>query len=119
MKVRLKQIIRDVDFRKTELQNYEDHRKDKKRFDGDPKPGEAILFVSTSGNQLAWILRYDEAVRVQKTDRRRIQSLRMRLSGGYWNPLMLANYARDIGLELQGIKLFEETYKESREARAQ
>jgi hypothetical protein len=116
VKLRLKHIVQDVDFRHTELDTYEQFRRSKS-FTGDPKPGEAILFVSRSGNQLCWIMHYETGVLVQKTYRARIQTLRMRVSGGYWNPLMLANYAKQVGIELIGIKLFEETYRRQREAR--
>jgi hypothetical protein len=109
MKLRLKAIIQDADFRYNELNMYEQYRKTK-AFTGDPGRNEAFLFVSKRGNQLVWILNYEPGVLVQKTERKRIESLRMRVSGGYWNPLMLANYALAVGIELEGIKRFEEAF---------
>ena len=116
MRIRLKGIQQDVDFRQSELTNYEAFRKSK-RFSGDPKKGEAYLFVSTSGNQLVWVLKYEADVTVFRTQRRRIESLRFRISGGHWNPMMLANYADEVGIELVGIKRFEEIYEAQRAAK--
>jgi hypothetical protein len=109
MKLRLKGIFQEVDFRYNELSIYERYRKDRS-FQGDPKLGETYLFVSTSGNQLLWVLRYEDKVLVHKTMRKRIETLRFRVSGGSWNPLMLANYAEEIGITLEGIRKFEEIY---------
>lgn len=113
MSIRLKGIVQDVDFRYNELSIYEKFRKSKS-FVADPRVGEAILFVSKNGNQLLWVLGYDEDVMVQKTSRRRIETLRLRVSGGYWNPLMLADYAENVGIQLEGLKKFEEVYEASR-----
>lgn len=114
MRLRLKGILQDVDFRSTELSIYEGFRRSRS-FPGDPKAGEAYLFVSRAGNQLLWILHYEPEIIVIKTKRRRIESMKFRVSGGYWNPLMLANYAADIGIELEGIKRFEDAYAQSQE----
>lgn len=116
MRIRLKHIIQEVDFRYNELSIYEKHRKSKD-FVADPKVGEAILFVSKSGNQLLWVLGYDADVMVQTTIRRRIESLRLRVSGGYWNPLMLADYAENVGIQLEGLKKFEESYNAKRSSK--
>ena len=116
LKIRLKGIVQNVDFRQSELTNYEAFRRTK-RFQGDPKLGEAYLLISTTGNQLVWILKYEADVTVFQTERRRIESLRFRISGGYWNPLMLANYAEEVGIDLVGIKRFEEAFAEMREAK--
>jgi hypothetical protein len=114
MKLRLKGIIQDADFRYSELTLYEKYLRSK-AYGGELGTNETYLFVSRSGNQLVWVLHYEPDVLVQKTKRRRIESLRMRISGGYWNPLMLQNYANEVGIELEGIKRFEEAFKEKQE----
>jgi len=43
-----------------------------------------------------------------------IASVRLRLTGSHWNPLMLQNYAEACGIELMGIKRFEEHYERLR-----
>lgn len=110
MRLKLKSIVQDVDFRCNELTVYERYRASK-AYAGDLGRNEACLFVSCSGNQLLWVLSYEPNVLVLKTPRRRIETLRMRVSGGYWNPLMLANYAEKVGIELDGIKRFEEIFE--------
>lgn len=107
MRLRLRQIFQDADFRQNELTLWR-HYKKKCAFE--PKAGDAVLLVSRSGNQLLFVLNYSEGV-AQKSTRERIESLRFRLSGGYWNPLMIANYAAEVGIELEGIKRFEEAFK--------
>jgi hypothetical protein len=108
MKLRLRAIVQGADFRKTELTSYEEFRK-RKDYPGDLKPGQSDLLISRGGSQLVWVMRYEAGVLVGRTKRRRIESIRMRVSGGSWNP------AKACGIELQGLKRFEETYKKSRE----
>ena len=107
-KVRLKAVCFDVDFRYNEFGIYEGFRKSKS-FPGDLGKNEVFLFVSRTGNQLLWVLNLTslDAVGSQQS---MIDTRRWRLSGSYWNPMMLANYAADVGLDLVGIKRFEELY---------
>jgi hypothetical protein len=114
VKIRLRGIVQDCDFRYNELTLFEKYRASK-AYQGDLRAGEAYLLVSRTGNQLVWVLRYEPEVQVLKTKRRRIETLRFRVSGGYWNPLMLANYASEVGIELEGIKRFEEAFAARKE----
>ena len=123
MKLRLKGIVQDCDFRFNELSVYEKFRKTKS-FQGDPGLTEAYLFISKGETQLLWVLRYENDMwwdqhkylaavpkgKEPRLKRRRIQSLKLRVSGGRWHPLMLANYANEVGIDLDGIKKFEEVY---------
>lgn len=111
MKIRLRGIKLGADFRKSELTNYEALRKSK-HFPTDPRRGEAYLMVSKNGKQLCWILRYSDVPK-------HIDSLKFRITRSTWNPQMLANYAEQVGLELVGIRKFEdqfETYKTTKKA---
>lgn len=112
MRLRLRQIFKDVDFRFSELTIYEKYTPVQVR--ESLRPGDAALFISRSGSQLLWVLHYGEMA-AQKTQRTVIQSMKLRVSGGYWNPLMLQNYANEIGIELEGIKRFEELFGEQRD----
>lgn len=114
IELKLKRIIQDVDFRSTELRIYEKFR-DKNKDMVDPRPGEAYLFISKSGNQLLFVLNYKSGVKVAKTNRQVVESLRLRVSGGHWNPLMLANYAEDVGVKLLGVRRYEEIFEEQKE----
>ncbi len=121
MRVRLKAIKFDVDFRKTELTNYDTFSRSRS-FPGQLSANEVYLFISKSGNQLVWILNMSEvdAPRPNKrgrTNRRMIDSRKWRIEGGTsWSPMMLQNYAQDVGLDLVGFKRFEDLYDERRAA---
>ncbi len=120
-RIRLKAIKFDVDFRKSELTNYDSFRRSK-LWPGELGTNEAFLFVSRGGNQLVWVLNVSsvEATHADKRgylDRRMIDSRRWRIEGGTsWNPMMLQNYANEVGLELIGFKRFETVYEERRAA---
>lgn len=76
---------------------------------------DAIAFISQGQNQIVFIHGYDE-VQDAKRKWRVLSSSRIRISRGSglsstFEPKMLANYAKQAGLELIGLKLFEEFYK--------
>jgi len=82
-------------------------------YPGDLKKGEAFLFLARGGNQVVFVFR-DPTIEFegQRVARRVIDSRRLRLDGGTWNPYMLQNYANEIGLHLVGIKRFEQVHDE-------
>lgn len=110
----LKQI-ETVDFRKNERTCWREFMVKNRHF----KLGAngALLLLSKSMTQLCFIygatdLPYQEhSVEV-------LASLKLRISGGAWNPLRLSEYASEVGLELVGIKSFAEHYERSLRARA-
>ena len=111
MNLRLKAIKFNTDFRKNEWTNFKEFKKSK-RFPGELKANEAILFVSKSGNQLIWILNVADA----ESGRQIVDSRRWRITGSQsWNPMMLQNYAEKVGIHLVGLKRFEELYEADRE----
>lgn len=107
-KVRLVAIRFNIDFRKSELTNYNIHKRTL------PPLGtnESYLFVSKSKNQLIWILNFGSAKTVSGTETEVIDSRRWRLTRGTWEPMMLADYAKAVNIELIGIKTFKEQYAE-------
>lgn len=107
-KVKLKAICFDQDFRFNEFSIYESFRKSK-RFPGELGSGEVFLFVSCTGNQLLWVLNVSQVDAVG-SQQSLIDTRRWRLSGSYWNPAMLANYAAEVGIELVGIRKFEANF---------
>ena len=114
--IRLRAIRFDVDFRCSEWTNYETFRRSKK-FPGELRPHEAFLFVSKKGDQLVWIMNVGEYEfeNGRLLTRNIIDSRRWRItSGGTWNPMMLADYAEEVGIDLVGIKKFADLYIESR-----
>jgi hypothetical protein len=121
MRVKLKAIKFDTDFRKSELTNY-DIFKRSRSFPGELESNEVFLFISKGGNQLVWILNVDRvdvghADRKGYVDRRLIDTRRWRIEGSSsWNPEMLADYAAEVDLDLVGFKRFREIYAERRAA---
>jgi hypothetical protein len=109
-KIRLRAIKFDVDFRKNEWTNYNEFKRSRS-FPGDLKANEAFLFVSKSGNQLIWILNIIDSYVVSegRVNKQIVDSRRWRITSSQtWDPLMLANYAIEVGIELIGIKKFED-----------
>lgn len=100
--------IEVADFRKSEATLYDDFAWRNRRLGG-LKKNEVILFISLTGNQCIWIIN----VTHNPSGRRIVDSRRWRVEGGVWNPLMIANYAEQVGLRLKGIKKFEEYFTET------
>lgn len=94
------------DFRRSELSNYLTAIKKYRKLES----GEVMLFISFSKNQLIWILK-DTTINGIKM----IDSRRWRLdSHSTWNPIMITNYARKVGITLLGLKEFEDYIKSKR-----
>lgn len=107
LSLRLK-LVAAADFRKGVPTMMDDLRRAKKLVDlsGD----EVVLLISATGLQLAFVFRD-----VTIEDRSRVDTVkctthyRVQLDRHTpWNPLMLVNYAEEAGIELQGLKRFEE-----------
>lgn len=77
---------------------------------------DAVAFVSATGNQIVFVYGFTNVGMTKPTGLHKarrygiVTSVRIRLTGSTWNPLMLQNYAADCGLELIGLKRFEEHY---------
>lgn len=109
MKLILKAIMFDVDFRKNELTNWLEMQKEHPLVLG---KDQTVCFVSSSMRQIVFILAC-KVVQTKKLDEvPLIESLRLRLGAGQWDPYMLQNYANELGIELVGIKRFEQILQE-------
>jgi len=116
IRIKLKAIQFDTDFRKNEWSNYKEFKKSK-RLRGELKANEAILFVSKRRDQLIWILNVGiTGIDIGKP-KEFIDSRRWRILGGTWDPLMLQNYAEEAGIHLAGIRRFEDLYDSNRKKR--
>jgi len=104
--MRLKYIER-ADFRKSELTNFFALKR------RSLKPGEVACLVSSTGLQIVFVYAPGHVHGgPEDPDREVLRSEKLRLtSGGRWNPMMLGNYAQQVGLDLEGIKLFEVHYE--------
>ena len=108
--VNLRQIA-TVDFRKNERTCWLEFVKKNPRFT--LNSGDALLLLSKSFNQLCFVYGTTELRgTVSGLDSEVLTSLKLRISGGTWNPLRLSEYANSVGLELIGIKSFAQRSEE-------
>ncbi len=117
-RLKLKEIIR-VRFNKSEETNFDEVWMSRayRAIVRALKSDECLCFISPHMNQLIFVHGYVE-MRSRKTKRRWVvlASRRFRVKRrpglqNHFEPLMLANYARAVGIELIGLKLFEEYYE--------
>ena len=116
-KIRLRLIQMDVDFRKSEETNFLDLKKQGK-IPKCLKKGDGILLVSKSGKQFVFVepyVEYDSTVTGGEVSI--LPSQRGRIRGGSWSPIMLSEYAREVGLTIEGIKRFEWYFREREQRR--
>jgi len=73
-------------------------------YPGDLREGEAFLFISKTGDQVIFIFKERTFARGGRASV--IDSRRLRLSWGTWDPYMLQQYAHAVGLLLIGVKAF-------------
>lgn len=103
-----------VDFRKSELTNFDAFAKTK--YGSTMKKGEGVLFVSKSEDQYVFVEPAEEFIGVngkgKKVRVRVLSSQRFRIRGSKWSPLMLSTYAEKAGIRIDGIKRFEYYFKE-------
>lgn len=75
------------------------------------KPDDVVLLVAMAGNQLVFLHGFD-AFEHEAVSQKVLRSTRFRLpSSKRWNPLMLANYAKSVGITLTGLTEYEEHVK--------
>lgn len=115
--------IETVHFGKSELTNFRDLLRRRPEFgkDGNPavlRKNDVVVFVSKTGNQMLFVSGFvflkSDPVTAGAKERKPVvlRSVRLRLPGNVqWNPLMLADYAREVGIELKGLELYEEYIK--------
>lgn len=108
--MRLK-MIKHVTFARSEDTNYESYRRELR----DIKFGreDVVMFLSLTQNQVAFVYPPNEVETSPGVTCEVLRSVRLRLRKGRrtWNPYMLANYAADCGIKLDGIKRFEDHFE--------
>lgn len=119
MRLRLKAIRYDCDFRKSEVTLFQEFQRDPKFKDISAlQTSETFLFVSCRHDQLVWLMNVGQYTNNGR-DAWIVDSRKWRIRGGTWNPLMLGDYAKAVGIELVGIRMFADAYKEARAAKRQ
>lgn len=119
--MRLKYIAQ-ADFRKSEHTNFLEHHVQKrgKKLEKRSalKPGEVACLVASSGKQVVFVYNPDHVLDDAQDEHFVLHSERLRLTGGgRWDPLMLGNYAAQVGIQLEGIRLFEQHFEEMKRER--
>lgn len=112
--------VETVSFARSELTNFLDIIRRRPEFTrGNAALGkdDVIVLVSLQGNQLIFVagfhvIEYSVRPGIKERDVNVLRSTRLRLpNGARWNPMMLADYAKEVGIELKGLKLYEEYIK--------
>jgi hypothetical protein len=108
--MRLK-FVQKVSFRSSEQSNWLAFTRSHRDVAATLREGDAICFLSQGEDQIVFVHGFDawedeagKTVQVLATSRLRISTK--------WDPLMLANYAEKVGLRLDGLKRFEDYFKE-------
>ena len=106
-------LIEHCDFRCSEWTNLNVVLKKNKMKLG---PQDVVAMVSGNGKQIVFAYAHDqfkyEDYRGDTRPAGVVQSLRYRLTGnGVWSPTMLATYAEAVGIDLIGLKKFEQYYR--------
>lgn len=109
-RVRLRAIIYEVDFRFSEVSIWDAYRRSK-AFAGELEKNEVYAFVNGPRTMILWVRRCDEHVlRTEKW--RRLDGLTHQ-----WEDRMIADYARESGYELVGLRTFAEHLEEAKRRR--
>ena len=110
--VRLKMVAQG-DFRRSEYTLFSGlPRKFRKSLNSN----DAVCFVSGSGSQVVFVYSFTDVGRTKgntlygSRSYGIVTSVRLRLTGSTFNPLMLQNYAGACGIELEGLRHFEDYF---------
>lgn len=107
MKVRLRRLVTGADFRHGIPWHVQQLRAERK-LPSTMEPDECVLLVSRTQLSLAFVFP-EMTFRSAQRERHAIAHYRVQLGESTpWNPLMLRNYAEQAGIEIAGIKRFEE-----------
>lgn len=101
-----------VDFRQSELTNFDAFRAKNRELCASFKADDVVLFMNSARTQLVFVYGFRRIKLATELDI--LPSRRLRLRNGAWSPKLLVEYAKLAGIELQGLKSFEERYEAHR-----
>ncbi len=112
-------FVKTCNFRQSELTNFVEILGKHPEFATDGKfklkTEDVVLLVSQTGNQLVFLYNFDALTQENGAEQKVLRSIRLRMPGGaHWNPLMLANYAKSVGIPLTGLKEYEDHIRDAR-----
>jgi len=117
-KLRLLRCVRG-DFRRSVATLYDELRRDKRLWKGEPGDDKCYLFVSVTGRHMTFVMGVNETLFGEGTrwerKRRVIKFVGHRIEGGSFSAHMLENYARELGITL-GLKTIQNWLQEQQEA---
>jgi hypothetical protein len=103
--------IEVADFRRSEMHNLADWERRMRR---KLQAGQTVMLISRGMDQVIFAYGWQPAGEAANTSGRAPQSVlrseRLRLDHGRWSGVMLGNYAREVGINLVGVKLFQEHF---------
>jgi hypothetical protein len=110
-------FVKTCHFGKSELTNFAEILAKHPEF-ADPeskhrlKLDDVVLLVAMSGNQLVFLHGFDTFSEENGAKHKVLRSTRFRLPNKQqWNPLMLANYSKSVGIVLTGLTEYEQHVK--------
>jgi hypothetical protein len=105
-RLRLRHIVRFVDFRKSEMTNWEEFARKRSNRELVQRLGrnDCVMFTSTAEDQLVFVSGFREVVdeTAQTGQREILATRRLRMRNGRWSPKLLVDYARDVGINIEG-----------------
>ena len=107
--------IKKVAFHKSEYTLLRDFEAENPEIAASMGPNDVLVFVSCRGEQMMFVHNYVPVLRKGDKpgeEKRVVKSSRHRVLTGTWDPLMLRSYAKDAGLDIRGLKEFENHYRQ-------
>jgi len=102
--VSLRRVVFDADFRKSEETLFNMFAKENPKIR--LRDGECILFLSKTKHLMYFVFG-------RTTNAEILRTAKYRIKHGSFNPLMIADYAAEKGLELKGLKKFRDHYSQA------
>jgi len=104
--------VEETDFRRCDIRIFTEFRNNNAGFVKKLAKDDIVVFISKQRNQMLFIHGFTEFFAADGSSiREALQSIRHRIVGGAWNPLMLKNYAEEAGLQIEGLSRFEDHFK--------
>lgn len=104
--------VAQADFRRSELTNFYDPAVVPVDLRNRLRAGDAVCLHSGGGDQVVFVFKPATVTRVDGEEVEVVPSAKLRLPRNRrWDPLMIATYARDAGLEAAGLRKLEERLK--------
>ena len=109
--VSLRRVVFDADFRKSEETLFNMFAKENPKIR--LRDGECILFLSKTKHLMYFVFGRTTIANRNGGNAEILRTAKYRIKHGSFNPLMIADYAAEKGLELKGLKKFRDHYSQA------